>query len=211
MGSECNICIRFSKIFSGDPTPPLLLRKDKKFPALAFPQQLRWKFSHITYIEDSRSEIWKQKLHTILGEKSTPTRQKWAQNAPFASVFQKFSRGTPTPPPPLLLRKDKKFPALAFPQQLRWKFSHITYIEDSRLEIWKQKLHTIFGEKIDTNLAKKMGSECTICIHFSKKFPGEGPGPPPAGRVIPLPHPTPCGASRRFGYAPRQWTLWIRH
>ena len=56
-----------------------------------------------------------------------------------------------------------------------------------------------------------MGSKCTICIHFSKIFPGEAPRTPTCRRGSPPPAPSPCGASRRFGYAPRQWTLWIRH
>ena len=68
----------------------------------------------------------------------------------------------------------------------------------------------IWGEKSTRN-RQKMDSECTICIHFSKNFPGEAPRTPTCGRGYPPPTPSPCGASRRFGYAPRQWTLWIRH
>ena len=48
-----------------------------------------------------------------------------------------------------------------------------------------------------------MHSECTILMQFLKKFPGEGPGPPPAGGDDPLPHPPPFGASRlseAFGF-----------
>ena len=41
MGSQCTICIRFSKISSGRPRPPPLLREDKKIPSLAFLQQLK--------------------------------------------------------------------------------------------------------------------------------------------------------------------------
>ena len=40
---------------------------------------------------------------------------------------------------------------------------------------------------------------------FSKIFPGETPGPPPAGGGDPLPHPPPFGASRiseAFGFKP---------
>ena len=48
-----------------------------------------------------------------------------------------------------------------------------------------------------------MLSECTILMQFLKKFPGEAPGPPPAGGGDPLPHPPPFGASRlseAFGF-----------
>ena len=51
--------------------------------------------------------------HNFWGLKSTRTRQKWAQNAQFASVFQKFSRGDPDPLPPPL-REDKKIPLFGF-------------------------------------------------------------------------------------------------
>ena len=82
---------------------------------------------------------------------STCNRQKLVKNAPFASVFKNFLGEAPPPPP--LLQEDKKLPSLALcdPLQLRWKFSCITYIEDR--SFWRQKLHTIFGEKINTNSA----------------------------------------------------------
>ena len=86
----------FFKSFLGETPIPPLLREDKNFPSLAFPLQLRLKISRITYIEDRRFE---SKNYTqFFGEKSTRTRQKWATNAPLASVFQKFSRGDPDPP-----------------------------------------------------------------------------------------------------------------
>ena len=48
-----------------------------------------------------------------------------------------------------------------------------------------------------------MGSECTICINFSKNFPGGGPPePPPTGWGYPPPASSPCGASRGYVYAP---------
>ena len=51
-----------------------------------------------------------------------------------------------------------------------------------------------------TTSQKKNGSDCTICIHFSKIFLGEAPTPPPARRDIPLraPAPSPCCALRQF-------------
>ena len=110
----------------------------------------------------------------VWGGGSTRTRQKWAQNAPFESVLQKFSRGDPDPPP--LLREDFGFSSTAKVKI----FPHHVHVY-RRSEIWKQKLHTIFGEKIDTNSAK-MGYECTICIRFFKNFLGETPTPPPTAR-----------------------------
>ena len=122
-----------------------------------------------------RSELWRQKLHTILGGKSTGNRQKWVKKAPFAFVFQKFSRRDPTPP---LLREDKKPPLFVrlLPLQLRWKISRLAYIGDRSFE---SKINTrFFGGKINTN-STKIGSECTIYIRFSKTFSGR-PRPPTA-------------------------------
>ena len=113
MGWECTICIRFSKIFSRRPLPLPLLREDKKLPSLALydPLQLRWKFSHVY----RRSELWR-KITYFLGKNQHKRGKKLAQNAPFASIFHKFSQGvppnphlqegiflscTPSPPPPL--------------------------------------------------------------------------------------------------------------
>ena len=62
---------------------------------------------------------------------------------------------------------------------LRWKFSRITYIEDRSFE---GKNYTIFGGKIDKNSAK-IGSECTLCIHFCKNYLGETPSPPYCEKV----------------------------
>ena len=62
----------------------------------------------------------KAKITQNFLEKNQQARKKWAKNAPFASVFQKFSRGTPAPDPNL--QEDKKtLPSLALydPLQLR--------------------------------------------------------------------------------------------
>ena len=91
----------FSKIFSGRPRnpPSPYCEKIKNSPSLAwyYLLQLRWKFSRITYIE--RSELWRQKLHTIFGKKSTRTRQKNALRMhhlhPF---FKNFPGGGPPDP-----------------------------------------------------------------------------------------------------------------
>ena len=104
----------FFKNFLGEtPTIPPPLRKDKNFPSLALYDslQLRWTFSCITYIEDRSFE---SKNYTkFYGEKSTRTRQKWAKNAPFASVFSKNFSGRPEPPPPYC-EKIKKIPLFGF-------------------------------------------------------------------------------------------------
>ena len=135
--------------------------------------------------------------------------KKLAKNASFASI-KKNSQEDLTPPPSPYCERIKKLHSwtlIDFLQQ-RWKFSCITYIGTLR-----QKLLTILGQTSTLN-RQKMNSECTICIHFHKNFPGEAPGPPPAGRISPL-APSPCGAICRLGYPPppppRQWTLWIRH
>ena len=141
---------------------------------------------HVSKIGALKARI----THKVLG-KNRHVGKKWAQNAP-------------------LLREDKKFPSLALydPPQLRWKFSRITYIGDRSFE--GKNYTQVFWEK-STRTRQKMGSECTICVHFSKIFPGEAPRTPTCGRGYPPPALSPCGASRRFGYAPRQWTLWIRY
>ena len=48
-----------------------------------------------------------------------------------------------------------------------------------------------------------MHSECTILMQISQNFPGETPGPPPAGGGYPLPQPPAFGATRlseAFGF-----------
>ena len=91
----------FFKNFLGEtPNPPPHCEKIKKFPSLAFPLdlQLRWKFfPHHVY---RWSEIWKQKLHTILGGWN---RHELGKNGlrmhhlhPF---FKNFLGETPNPPP----------------------------------------------------------------------------------------------------------------
>ena len=174
MDSKCIICIRFSQIFSGRPRTHPLLWEHKKLPSLAVndPLQLSWKFSRNTYIEDRRFE---GKNYTqFLGKKSTRTRQKWAQNAPFASIFQKFSQGDPDPPP--LLQEHKNSPLWLY--MILYSLVEISpAIRISKIGASRAKLHTIFGEEINTNSAKKMGSECNICIHFSNFFIRETPTP----------------------------------
>ena len=88
--------------------------------------------------------------------------------------------------------------------QLRSTFSRITYSG-----ALSAKIHTHFGG-INTQTAN-MDSESTTCIHFSNFSLGRPPDPHLREEDTPS-RPSPCGASRRFSYAPsRQWTLWIRH
>ena len=201
----------FFQKFLGDPEPPPpLLREDKKFPSLAFP----WStakvkiFPHHVY---RRSEIWKRKLHTIFGGKN---RHELGKNGlrmhhlhPF---FKNFLGETPTPPPPYC-EKIKNFPSLAFYDllQLRWKFSHITYIQDQSFE--GKNYTQFFGEKSTRTRQKKWAQNAPFDSIFQKFSRGRPPGPPPTGGGIPLPPPSPCGASHRLCYPPRQWTIWIRH
>ena len=198
----------FFKNFLGKtPTPPLL-QEHKKLPSLVVydPLQLSWKFSRNTYFEDRSFE---GKNYTqFLGKKSTRTRQKLAQNAPFASIFQNFSRWDPDPPP---YCKSIKTPLFCCIWSSTAKLEIFPQHVCRRSELWGQKLHTIFGEVINTNSAKN-GLRMHHMHPFFKKFPGGGPpGPPPAGGGLPLPHPPPAARSADLVTPPRQWTLWIRH
>ena len=183
IGSECTIYIRFSKLSRGDPDP--LLREDKKPPLFVriLPLQLRWKISRLAYIGDRSFE---SKIYTrFLGEKSTRTRQKLAQNAPFTSVFQKLSRGDPDP----LLREDKKLPSLAVYDPLTSPTLRI-----SKIGALRTKLTHDFGGKNNTNSAKKWAQNAPFASIFQKFSRGRPPGPPPAGGGVPADLVTPPGS-----------------
>ena len=172
--------------FLGETPPPPLLQEDKKNPLSGFIWSFTAQVKILPYHVYPISELWRQKLHTIFWIKIDTNSAKKGLTMhhlrPFPKIFSGRSRPHPTP----LLREDKKFSSLALydPLQLRWKFSRITNIEHRSFE---GKNYTIFWEK-SIRTRQNIGSECTICIHFSKIFPGEPPGPPPAGGGIPLPH-----------------------
>ena len=177
MDSECNICVNFSKIFPGRPWTPYC-RKGASPPASI---QLRVKIlPHHVY------RSFEDKNHTKnLGRKiNTQSTKKWTQNAPFTSIFLKISRGRP--PNPLLQEGDIHSRIYT----AKGKNSPESRISERSFE---DKNYTKkFGWEINTQSAK-IDSECTICIHFSKKISrGRPPGPPPAGGGIPLPHPPPA-------------------
>ena len=113
--------------------------------------------------------------------------------------FFKNFLGETRPPPYCESIKNSPLLAVYDPLQPSWKFSRNTYFEDRSFE---GKNYIQFCGKKSTRTRQKMGSECTICIHFSKIFPGEAPRTPTCRRGSPPPAPSPCGASRRFGYAP---------
>ena len=157
MDSKCIICIHFHKKRRTPPPPPL--RKEKILP-------------HHVY---RRLELWKQKLHTVLGGKSTGNRQKWAKNAPFASVFSKIFSGRPRIPSPYYERINSPL----------WLYmilysSRITYVEDRSFEG-----NFLLREKNQHDLGKKWAQNAPFASIF-QKFPGGGPGPPPAGGGNPL-------------------------
>ena len=131
------------------------------------------KFSRIAYIRD---HSLKAKTTHNFGGKSTLTRQKWAKKAPFASVFQNFTRGDPDPP---LLREDEKLPSLAVydPLQLRWKISRTTYMYIEVRSFEGKNYTQLFGKK-STRTRPKMGSDSHFRPFF-KFFSGETPTPPP--------------------------------
>ena len=132
-------------------------------------------------------------MQKILGENQHAIGKNWTQNAPFAPIFLKISRGRP--PDPHLQEGDihsRSYTA-------KGKNSPASRISERSFE--DKNYGKIWGGKSTCN-RQKLDSECTICIHFSKKFPGEAPRTPTCGRGFPPPTPSPCGASRRFGYAP---------
>ena len=119
----------FQKFSRGDPDPPPPFYERIKNSPFGFiwSSKLRWKYSHITYIEDRSFE------GKIGGGESTGNRQKWAKNAPFALRFSKIFSGKPRPPP--FYERIKNPPlALYDPLQLRWKFARDAYIEDRSIE-----------------------------------------------------------------------------
>ena len=70
--------------------------------------------------------------------------------------------------------------------------------------------HNFWGSN-QHELGKKWAQNAPFASIFQKFSRGRPPRTPTCRRGSPPPAPSPCGASRRFGYAPRQWTLWIRH
>ena len=89
----------FFKNFLGEtPTPPPLLQEDKNFPSgFIWSSTAEVKIRHRCVYRIS--ELWRQKLHTIFwGKNKHELGKKWAQNAPFASIFLKFSGGGPPDP-----------------------------------------------------------------------------------------------------------------
>ena len=93
--------------------------------------------------------------------------------------FLKTVLGETTPPPPPLIVRVSKTPLLGF-----------MLSSTAKVKIIPHHVYRSFEGKITHNfvgkiLLQKMGSECTICIHFSRFFPGEAPGPPPAKGVSP--------------------------
>ena len=103
-GFKCTVCIRFSptKIKKLGVTLPLTREENN-------PLFIRGEHTLALRIS-SRSS---QNSHTILEKILTINLQKKAQNGPFASFFQIFSREDhEPPPPPHLLRENKKNPPL---------------------------------------------------------------------------------------------------
>ena len=92
---------------------------------------------------------------------------------------------------------SKVFPGDPIPYCKRIKSSHLR-----RTELWRQKLHTIFGKKNPHQLGKKWAQNAPFAsiLHKFSRIPTCRRGYPPS--VQPPPPPPTCGASRRFGYAP---------
>ena len=159
-------------------TPPYCERIKNSPFGFIWSSKLRWKFSHITYIKDRSFEgkIWGGDQQAI-GKNGL----RMHHLHPF---FKHFLGETPTPPP--LLQEDKKFP-YGFIWSSTAKVKIRPRCVYRRSELWRQKLHTIFGEKINTNSAKNG----LRMHHFSKIFPGEAPRTPTCRRGFPPPAPSP--------------------
>ena len=160
MGSEWIICIRFSKKKNpgeDTPPPPPPMRKEKLFPY------------HVRYIGTLKAK----NTHNFGRKKSTCNRHKWAKNAPFASVFQKFSRGDPDPPP--LLQEDKKLPFWL--DMILYSLGENSPTSYRRSELWRQKLHTNLGKKQQT--IGRNGLRMHHLHPFFKNFLRETQTPPP--------------------------------
>ena len=118
--------------------------------------------------------------------------------------FLKFSRGRPLDPhlqegdihSRIYTAKGKNLP------------HHLHVYRSGALET---KITQKFWGENQHAIGKKWTQNAPFASIFLKISRGRPPGPPPAGGGFPPPTPSPCGASRRFGYAPRQWTFWIRH
>ena len=136
--------------------------------------------------------------------KSTRNRQKMDSEC---TICINFSKNFPGEPPPRTPTCRRGISTSAY-IQLRVKNHPASRISERSFE---DKNYTQILGKNQHAIGKKLSQNAPFASIFLKKFPGEAPRTPTCGRGIPLPSPSPCGASRRFGYAPRQWTLWIRH
>ena len=87
----------FFKFFSRRPTPYFDL-EDQKLPSWAFYDPLQIKVIILPHHVYNAFEIWRQKLHTILGQKSTRIRQKVRSERIFCVHFKKNSQETRPPP-----------------------------------------------------------------------------------------------------------------
>ena len=95
-GVEYTICIRFSKKKIGETPNPRPYCEKIKNSLLGFIWSSK---AEVLLLPHPYIRALKAKLHTILEEKSTRIIcKKWAHDAPFASNFQKCSRGRPRAP-----------------------------------------------------------------------------------------------------------------
>ena len=116
MGSECTICVHFSKIFPGETLDGLLQEGDDLLSRIYTAKGKNFPASRISEIGALKTKI----TQNFEGKNQQAIGKQLTQNAPFASIFLK------------------------------------------------------------------------------KKFPGEAPGPPPAGGGYPLPHPLPVAIRADF-------------
>ena len=212
-GYECTICIIFSKHFSGRPRPPPpILQENKKTPLLDFILFSSANLKILPHHVYRRLEIWRQNYTKFLGRNQHELckKKKYGHRIHhLLPVFKKNLWETPNPRP--YWGKIKK--------------SLLGFIWSSKAEV-KIILHQVYRSFEGKNYTqfwrrnqhefcthKKNGSECTICIQFSKIFRGSSRAPTCRRGIHSrtLPKAALCADLVPPPLFPQQWNIWIRH
>ena len=186
LDSECTICIHFSKNFPGRPPDPHLQEEDIN-------SRIYGKISPASRILERSFED--KNYAKNFGGKSTRNRQKLDSECTICTHFSKNFSGEA--PDPHLQEGDIHFRSYT----AKGKNSPASRISERSFE--DKNYGKFFWGKSTCN-RQKLDSECTICIHFSKNFPGEAPRTPtlPLRRFAPIwlrpPGSGPSGSATEF-------------